>query len=105
LAYVLEGKFQSLYTNRLAKKTVETLGFKEQDKESRVVVISDGDFVRNEIDRKSGNPLELGYDKYMRTKFANKEFVINAVDYMLDESGLLSVRTKEITMRPLDKVR
>ena len=77
----------------------------EQDKDSRVVVISDGDFVRNDIDRRTRQPIELGYDRFMRVRFGNKDFALNIIDYLLDETGLLTVRAKEVALRPLDRVR
>jgi ABC-type uncharacterized transport system involved in gliding motility auxiliary subunit len=47
----------------------------------------------------------LGFDRYSRRTFANKEFVVNAIDYMLDEEGVISARAKEVILRPLDKVK
>lgn len=105
LAWLLEGSFTSLYTNRLAKETMDTFKFKEVDKPGKLLVVSDGDFVRNDIDFATRTTLPLGYDRAMRFQFANKDFVMNAVSYMLDEDGLILAKAKEIQLRPLDKVK
>lgn len=105
LAWLLEGSFTSLYTNRLAKETMDTFKFKEVDKPGKLLVVSDGDFVRNDIDFATRTTLPLGYDRAMRFQFANKDFVMNAVSYMLDEDGLILAKSKEIQLRPLDKVK
>ncbi|SHK77610.1 gliding motility-associated ABC transporter substrate-binding protein GldG [Hymenobacter psychrotolerans] len=106
VGYLLEGQFRSLYANRTEPGTTrfqpETSA---QARPAKVLVISDGDFVRNEVDPKTGRPMRLGFDRLASTEFANRELVLNAVDYMLDESGLITVRGKQITLRPLDKLR
>lgn len=104
-AYLLEGKFQSLYKNRLAPEKQQQVGFVEFGKPGKIVVVSDGDLVKNDINKQTNQPYELGYDRFAGIKFGNKEFALNAMDYMLDESGLIAVRTKEVVLRPLDKVK
>src|SRR6478735_2320915 len=104
-AYLLEGKFQSLYKNRLAEEKQKQVGFVEYGKPGKLVVVSDGDLIRSEINEQTNQPFELGYDRFAGIKFGNKEFALNAIDYMLDESGLIAVRTKEVVLRPLDKVK
>ncbi|KAA9345772.1 gliding motility-associated ABC transporter substrate-binding protein GldG [Adhaeribacter soli] len=105
VAYLLEGSFRSLYKNRLAPEKQQQVGFVETGKPGKIVVVSDGDLIRNEVNKKTNTPYELGYDRFAGVKFANKEFALNAMDYMLDESGLISVRTKEIVLRPLDRLQ
>jgi len=105
LGYLLEGKFQSLYTNRLAPLTVKTFQFKTQDKPSKVLVISDGDFVRNDINFAQRSTYPLGFDRFAQVQFANKDFVLNTLAYMLDADGLILAKNKEILIRPLDKMR
>jgi ABC-2 type transport system permease protein len=105
VSFLLEGKFRSLYKNRLAPEKQQQVGFVEtSDKAGKIVVVSDGDLIRNDVDKKQNQPFELGFDRFAGVKFGNKEFALNALDYMLDESGLIAVRTKEIVLRPLDKV-
>ncbi len=105
LAYLLEGTFQSLYTNRLAPETMTTFAFKAKDKPGKVLVVSDGDFVRNDINYTQKSTYPLGYDRFAQVQFANKDFVLNTLAYMLDNDGLILAKTKEIQIRPLDKVR
>ncbi|MCB2379149.1 gliding motility-associated ABC transporter substrate-binding protein GldG [Hymenobacter sp. BT635] len=106
VGYLLEGQFQSLYANRAEPGTSNFQSAAAANaKPSKVLVISDGDFIRSELDPKTGNPYRLGFDRLANTEFANRELVLNAVDYMLDESGLISVRGKQITLRPLDKLK
>ena len=57
------------------------------------------------LDPKTGRPYRLGYDRLANTEFANRELVLNATDYLLDQTGLIAVRGKQITLRPLDKVK
>jgi ABC-2 type transport system permease protein len=105
VAYLLEGSFRSLYKNRLAPDKQQQVGFVETGKPGKIVVISDGDVIRNEVNKKMNQPYPLGYDRFSRVQFGNKELAMNALDYMLDESGLIAVRTKEIALRPLDRLQ
>ncbi|MDF7811077.1 gliding motility-associated ABC transporter substrate-binding protein GldG [Hymenobacter sp. YC55] len=106
VGYLLEGQFRSLYANRAQPGTTQFQpATSPQAKPSKVLVISDGDFVRSELDPKTGRPFRLGFDRLANTEFANRELVLNAVDYMLDESGLIGVRSKQVTLRPLDKLK
>jgi ABC-2 type transport system permease protein len=104
VAYLLEGEFQSLYTNRQAPDG-SGRNFQERNKPSRILVVSDGDMVRNEINRQRNEAYPLGYDKISKATFANKEFALNALEYLLDDQGVILSRAKEIQLRPLDKLR
>jgi gliding-associated putative ABC transporter substrate-binding component GldG len=100
LAVLLEGKFHSVYENRV-------LPFKEPSfisvgNRNKMIVISDGDVIRNQYD-KDFQPLELGYDKWTNTMYANKEFLLNCVNYLLDDNGLINIRNKDIDLPILDK--
>lgn len=100
LAVLLEGKFHSVYENRVlpfAEKTFQPVG-----KENKMIVISDGDLIRNQLD-KNFQPLELGYDKWTNKLYGNKELLMNCVNYLLDDSGLINIRSKEINLPLLDK--
>ncbi len=106
VSYLLEGQFTSLFANRTRPGTMQFQPQKSpQARPSKIVVVSDGDFIRSEIDQKTGRPFRLGFDRLANTEFANRELVLNATDYLLDETGLIAVRGKQITLRPLDKVR
>ena len=63
--------------------------------------IADGDVIRNQYD-KNYQPLELGYDKWTGKMYANKEFLLNCVNYLLDDSGLINIRNKEVKLALLD---
>jgi gliding-associated putative ABC transporter substrate-binding component GldG len=105
VAYLLKGKFTSLYKNRILPKEVDKKGFLEESKETFVLVCADGDMIRNEFSLKDGAPLELGLSPYNQVKYANKEFVLNALDFMLNSQGLMRSKNKEIKIRLLDKVK
>jgi ABC-2 type transport system permease protein len=104
VAYLLEGRFTSLYQNRMLPDAGKKLAFKESDKKSAVVVVADGDFARNDTS-KSGDFFPLGYDRFLRTTFANKDFLMNSIAYLLDENGVILARNKSIALRPLDMPR
>ncbi len=104
VAYLLEGRFNSLYKNRMLPDAGKQLGFKETDKNSAIVVVGDGDFARNDTN-KTGDYFALGYDRFLRTTFANKDFLLNAISYLLDENGVILARNKTIALRPLDLPR
>lgn len=101
VAYLLEGNFTSMYKNRPSP-----IGGKpviEQGKASKIIVFSDGDIIRNEFDPKRKMPVPLGYNVEMRYLFSNKDFALNAFDYLMDQK-IINARAKEITLRPLDKL-
>lgn len=102
---LLEGEFSSLYKNRMPTEILSSreIGFVEKSKPNKQIVISDGDIIKNQFNRAKNFPYPLGYDKYTKQRFGNKDFIMNAVDYLCDDNGLILCRTKEITMRLLDK--
>ncbi|MBC8155378.1 MAG: gliding motility-associated ABC transporter substrate-binding protein GldG, partial [Bacteroidetes bacterium] len=59
----------------------------------------------NDVDYRRNVPYPLGYDRYTRTQFANKDFVLNALDYLVDPDGVIAARTRTVALRPLDKIR
>lgn len=98
LAVLLEGSFKSVYSNRL--KPFETTHL-DNSENTKMVVISDGDVIKNDLQQ--GKPLELGFERYTGMTYGNKEFLLNTVNYLLDDSGLVDVRTKEINLAFLNK--
>jgi ABC-2 type transport system permease protein len=106
LAVLLEGEFESVFKNRPEIKSfteAKSIVYKEKSAPNRMIVISDGDVIRNEVQRASGQAMELGYDMYSRQMYANKTFILNCMNYLTDDSGLLSVRAREVKLRLLDK--
>ena len=100
VAVLLEGKFHSVYENRVLAFKDNT--FKSIGKNNKMIVISDGDIIKNQLD-KNFQPLELGYDKWTNNLYANKEFLMNCVNYLLDDTGLINIRSKEVDLPMLDK--
>lgn len=97
-AVLLEGTFSSAYKNRI--KPFKLKNQKEESINTQMIVVSDGDVIKNQL--KNGRPLPLGYDKWTNSQFGNKEFLLNAVNYLLDDSGLIKLRTKTVTIPFLD---
>ena len=100
VAVLLEGQFHSVYENRVLP--FKDASFKNFEKNAKMIVITDGDIIKNQLD-KNGQPLELGYDKWTNNLYANKEFLMNCVNYLLDDNGLINIRSKEVDLPILDK--
>lgn len=98
LAVLLEGEFTSVYESRV--KPFDLDNARSQSEPTQILVISDGDIVKNEVRR--GKPEELGFDRYTGTVYGNKEFLVNAVNYLLDDKGIVSIRSKEVSIAFLD---
>ena len=109
-AVLLEGSFTSNYKNRMASTyvdvadTVKELKFLDHSKETKMIVISDGDVIKNDL-QVGGGFWPLGYYNVTGQTLANKTFILNCVEYLTDESGLITTRSKEIKVRLLDKVK
>ena len=108
-AVLLEGEFPSLFKNRLSDSMINqpNYHFKELSIPNKMIVISNGDVIKNDIQLTNGlkYPMPLGYDKYTRETFGNKEFILNCIDYLCDDSGLIDVRSRELKLRLLDKTK
>jgi len=98
LAVLLEGKFTSAYNNRI--KPINISDNKNESVPTKMIVISDGDVIKNDISR--GKPLRLGFDKFTGRQYGNKEFLLNAVNYLLDDDGLINIRAKDVSLAFLD---
>jgi len=105
LGYLLEGKFNSVFKNRILPKGVDKENFLEAGVESKIVVITDGDIVRNEVNYRTREPFNLGFDPVSGANFANGDFMLNLVEYLMNEDGIINARNKEIRVRPLDKIK
>ena len=100
VAVLLEGKFHSVYENRVLP--FKDTSFKNIGKENKMIVISDGDLIKNQLD-KDGREVELGLDQRSGILYANKDFMMNCVNYLLDDNGLINIRSKEVNLPILDK--
>jgi gliding-associated putative ABC transporter substrate-binding component GldG len=97
---LLEGRFTSLFKNKPSPWSGTSVN--DTSVASKIIVLSDGDLILNEMDPRRMEAIPLGYDKDMRYQFSNKELIMNAIDYLMDQE-LMEVRTKEVKLRPLDK--
>lgn len=104
VAYLLKGTFESLYANRMTAGIMESeeIGFKTSSEPTSMIVIADGDIIRNQFHIPKGYPLPLGFDQYTQITYGNKDFIENAISYLVDGEGLISVRSRELTIRLLD---
>jgi gliding-associated putative ABC transporter substrate-binding component GldG len=102
VAYLLEGTFTSLYKNRFLPEGADTSAFREQSANTSLIVVSDGDIARNDMNHRTGQVLPLGFDPFTNYTFANQDLLLNMIAYLVDEGGLIRARNKEIRIRPLD---
>jgi len=111
VAVLLEGQFRSLYEHVSGMKQSITIPFKSEIAKNSMIVISDGDMIRNQVKQGTGEIYPLGFDRFASqtfgepVTFSNKKFILNCVDYLCDESNLIEVRTKEVELRLLNKAR
>ena len=107
LAVLLEGEFNSAYKERPPSAATLASGeygkFKERSDKTAMIIVSDGDVVRNQEIRSQEITLPLGYDRYTNQTFGNASFLQNAVDYLLDENNIISLRSKEFKLRLLNR--
>jgi len=110
-AVMLEGAFQSMYQNRLSPEQLDVLkraglSYKASGDSAKVMVVTDGDIIKNLVNSSSGEIAPLGFNKYENTSFTgNRDFLLNAIEYMLDQSGVLEARSKDIKLRLLNAVK
>jgi len=107
IAVLLEGEFQSDFRNRLPQAIItdKEIGFREKSVLTSMIVVSDGDIIKNQFHIPQGYPLPLGFDQFTRETFGNKEFILNAMNYLTDGSSLISLRSRETKLRMLDRTK
>lgn len=111
VAVLLEGKFTSLYRNRISQAQKDTLKadgipFREMSAENKMIVVGDGDMVLNDVSTKEG-PLPLGVNLFTagsqyEYQFANREFLLNCMEYLVNNPAIIETRNKDIVLRLLD---
>lgn len=105
LAYLLEGYMTSLYANRILPDGIAREDQLKQGS-SRILVVADGDMMTSQINPKTDQPLPMGFDLASQQEaFANRDFLMNAMAYLLNDQGIINARNKEVRIRPLDTVR
>ena len=109
VAVLLEGTFSSVFVNRMTESIVGEGGhdIKEKSKPTKMIVVADGDIIRNDVSWSGGTaePLTLGLDRYTMQIFGNKDFLVNCINYLVNDNGLIEMRSREIKPRLLDQAR
>jgi gliding-associated putative ABC transporter substrate-binding component GldG len=108
MAVLLEGAFTSAFVDRLptAFTNDPAVGYREKGRRSAQLVVSDGDVIGNRVDPEKGMFYTLGFDRYANAKiYGNREFIVNAMNHLLNDKSLISIRSREITLRQLDPDR
>jgi ABC-2 type transport system permease protein len=99
LAVLLEGEFTSVYSNRI--KPFKITNDKDKSAPTKIVIVADGDVIKNNVVKNV--PQELGFDRWTGKNYGNKEFLLNTVNYLLDDNGLINIRSKKIAVAFLNR--
>ena len=107
VAILVEGEFESVFLNRIPPQIEENkeISFKGISPATKMIVVADGDIIKNNIQQSTGKFYPLGYDRYTGEIYGNKNFILNAVNYLCDDSGLITVRSRELKLRLLDNAK
>ena len=111
IAMLLEGKFSSLYTNRIAKSVADSLQnvyrqpfLSSASADNKMIVIADADIAANVVTQAEG-PLQMGTNQFTKTQYANREFILNCIEYLTNPSRILETRSKSFVLRLLDPAK
>lgn len=108
VAVLSEGVFRSAFADRMLMpdSVKRSMGHRETSRHTAVLVVSDGDAIANMVNREKGQYMMLGFDRLAGTKvYGNREFFVNAMNYLLNDRSLISLRSRTITLRQLDPER
>lgn len=108
VAVLMEGTFESVFKNRKMKALndyAKTYVRKDTSAPTKQIFIADGDIIKNRIDTANNRYYKLGIDKFTGRSFGNKDFLLNCINYLCDDSGLIQSRSKEFKIRLLDSER
>jgi ABC-2 type transport system permease protein len=109
VAVLLEGKWESLYSNRIPPviRDNKDVGFISTSQQGKMIIVADGDIIKNQLHTTNAGiePYPLGYDRYTGETFGNKDFILNAMNYLVDENELISIRSRELKLRLLDRTK
>ena len=105
IAVALEGEFQSIYKHRMIPEGVMANGVINQSVSTRMVVVADGDIIRNDVEqhREGLMLVPLGYDRVTRQTHGNKDFIVNTMLYLTDDEGIMQLRNRRIDLRLLNR--
>ncbi len=108
-AVLLEGEFESVFKNRMISQYIKNqdVDFRDHSIPNRMIIVADGDMIRNEVSVRADRiiPLTLGQDRYTQQTYGNKQFILNAVHYLAEETSLVEIRSRTLTLRLLDKTK
>lgn len=107
VAVLLEGKFPDVFENRSIPKefSEEKKANQNTSQKAKMLVISDGDWLLNDVHSQDFSPYPLGWDKYVNHQFANKTLLLNLIDYFLNDESLISLRNRSFKLMLLDKAK
>ena len=106
VAALLEGTFSSVFLNRpVPEGLVSAPPVPSQGKPTKMVAIADGDVFKGQVNPADASPYPLGWDRYAERQYGNRSFLLNAVDYLADDTGIISLRAKEVKLRLLDPIK
>lgn len=106
VAVLLDGQFNSLFANRIPPVLKDNLILppqKNKSEQTRMLVSADGDIIKNQLHYNQHYPLPLGFDQFTRQTYGNKDFIVNTMNYLTRDNGLIDIRSREIKLRLLDK--
>jgi len=105
VAVLLEGEFESVYKNHRLPglDSIPQVKFKDKSSPTKMIVVADGDIIKNAVQHSTNRAYPLGYDIYSKQTYGNKNFILNAINYLCDDSGLLEVRSRELKLRMMDR--
>ncbi|SMG42275.1 gliding motility-associated ABC transporter substrate-binding protein GldG [Sphingobacterium psychroaquaticum] len=105
VAVLLTGKFPHLFENRPTPAGITETAPPLETKDTKMVVIADGDWLINQTNNKDQSPYPLGWDRYTEQQFANKSFMLNMVDYLLNDERFINLRNREVKLQLLDQAK
>ncbi|MGM0648222.1 MAG: gliding motility-associated ABC transporter substrate-binding protein GldG [Bacteroidota bacterium] len=107
VAVLLEGRFSSVFENRLPPTITQSksMAYKSKSDTNQMIVVADGDVIKNAVSVRGDKPLPLGVDRYTGRKYGNEDFILNAVNYLCGDIGLLKVRDRELKNRGMDRTK
>jgi ABC-2 type transport system permease protein len=106
VAVLLEGKFESVFKNRLPPQIRDSkeIAYKDAGAETKMIVVSDGDVIRNHVNA-DGTYMAVGFDRFSQQMYGNGKFLLNAVNFLCDDVGMTAIRSRALEIRLLDRKR